>query len=260
MPELLLINAAVVLAGLTLLWLASLPLRDVSIVDVAWGPGFAVVAWISWGLAPTATAAIVPAVLTTVWALRLAGYLAWRKRGEGEDRRYRAMRDKHNGRFWWLSLLTVFWLQGGLMWLISLPLQLGQLQPWAAPLVPLAWIGGGLWGIGLVFETVGDWQLARFKANPANQGQVLDRGLWRYTRHPNYFGDFLVWWGLGLLCLAAGAPWWALAGPVVMSILLMRVSGVTLLEKSLRQRKPGYEDYVRRTSAFFPLPPSKPAA
>jgi steroid 5-alpha reductase family enzyme len=152
-------------------------------------------------------------------------------------------------------LFTVFGLQGALMWIISLPIQVGisQDQDWH----PARAIGLLLWIAGLFFETVGDFQLARFKADPQNQGRVMNRGLWRYTRHPNYFGDFLVWWGFYFVAAESGSWWWTIIGPLLMSFLLIRVSGVRLLESSLRSRVAGYEDYVRDTSAFFPLPPKQ---
>jgi steroid 5-alpha reductase family enzyme len=248
------LNLAVVLGALLVLWLLSLRLRDASIIDLFWGMGFVLVAWLTWAQSegePTRGALLVG--LTTVWGLRLTAYLTWRNHGRGEDPRYQAMRRAHGDRFGRVSLYSVFGLQGLLIGLVSLPVQMGQLA--AVPEAPTALdlAGTALFAVGLFFESVGDWQLARFKSDPANRGRVMDRGLWRYTRHPNYFGDFLVWWGLYLIAAAAGAAWTVVA-PLVMSVLLMRVSGVTLLEKSLGAR-PGYQDYVRRTNAFFPGPP-----
>lgn len=246
-------NFCLVFGLMFVLWLVSLPIRNASIVDVFWGCGFVIVAWSSYLTAGSAASrSLLLAVLTTLWGLRLSGYLAWRNWGTGEDYRYAEMREKLGERFLLLSLFVVFWLQGLIMWIVSLPIQ-------AAPFGerPLGWldaVGGGVFGVGLLFESVGDWQLARFKANPENRGQVMDRGLWRYTRHPNYFGDFLVWWGLYLIAVAGGA-WWTIVGPLVMSFLLMRVSGVTLLERSLKRKRPGYEAYAARTNAFFPGPP-----
>jgi steroid 5-alpha reductase family enzyme len=165
------------------------------------------------------------------------------------------MRRHWGARFPIVSLFTVFALQGVLMWIVSLPLQVAQAAPAPARLGPLDAFGAALWLVGMVFESVGDWQLARFKADPANAGRVMDRGLWRYTRHPNYFGDCLVWWGF--FVLASGVPGGAytLVSPIVMTILLRRVSGVTLLERSLLKRREGYADYVARTNAFVPGPP-----
>lgn len=250
-------TAAVIAVALFLLWLLSLRLRDASIVDIFWGFGFVLIAWTSYGL--TAGAPARRALLTgmvTIWGLRLALYLAWRNIGKGEDYRYQAMRRRHGDRFPLISLLTVFGLQGVLMWIISLPLQLAQVPAEPAALTPLDAIGAALWLIGLAFESIGDWQLARFKADPANKGRVMDRGLWAWTRHPNYFGDAVAWWGFFAIAAAAGA-WWTVLSPVLMTLLLMKVSGVALLEKTLVKTKPEYQDYVRRTSAFFPRFPKR---
>jgi steroid 5-alpha reductase family enzyme len=162
------------------------------------------------------------------------------------------MRDHHGDRFWLVSLYLVFGLQGLIMWIVALPLQAAAVA--TSSLNWIDFVGIAFWTIGLTFETVGDFQLARFKADPANAGRVCDRGLWRYTRHPNYFGDFMVWWALFLIALAGGA-WWTVVSPILMSVLLIRISGAALLEKSLKTTKPGYTDYVRRTSNFFPWPP-----
>ena len=246
-------NLAAVLLMHSLVWLVSLAKRDVSIVDLFWGVGFALIAWLSgFAAAPTPLGWLLIAMVT-VWALRLSGYLTWRNWGEPEDRRYAAMRQNWGPIFPLASLLIVFVLQAVLTWIVALPVQTAILRGGEIGLFAIA--GLTIYLAGLFFESVGDYQLARFKADPANRGRVLDTGLWRYTRHPNYFGDFLVWWGIYLVSLQAGFVWWMLIGPVVMSILLMRVSGVTLLEKSLSQRLDAYGDYARRTNAFFPWPP-----
>jgi steroid 5-alpha reductase family enzyme len=253
--QLLTVNLATVLGLMCLLWLVSLVRRDASVVDPFWGTGFVLVVWLSCLQAGTyGCRPLLLAVLTTVWGLRISSYLLWRNWGRGEDRRYRAMREKHGSRFWLVSLGTVFLLQGAILWFVSLPLQAGVGQPAPAALWWLDLVGCGLWTQGFAFEVVGDWQLARFTSDPDNRGRVLDRGLWRYTRHPNYFGDFCVWWGLFLVAAAAGA-WWTLPSPLLMSLLLMRVSGVPLLERDIAERRAGYADYVARTSAFFPAPP-----
>ena len=194
--------------------------------------------------------------LVTIWGLRLAGYLFWRNHGEPEDYRYRAMRKRWGRRFPIVSLVTVFCLQGALMWVVSLPVQLGQTSD-APDIGLIAVIGVVLWVVGMFFETVGDVQLSVFKSDPANEGRVLDPGLWRYTRHPNYFGDACVWWGIALVAAETGVGAWGLIGAVVMNVLLLKVSGVALLERSLRKRKPEYQAYVDRTSAFVPLPPKR---
>lgn len=252
-------NALAILILMLALWQVSLALQDVSIVDIAWGPAFVVVAWLTWTLAgaPGNQGDVLLPMLTTIWGLRLAGYLARRKRGEGEDRRYAAMRSRRGAAFWWQSLFVVFLLQGALVAIISLPLQFGITAP-SRGHAALSTVGLVLWFVGLVFESVGDWQLTRFRRDPANRRRVMDQGLWRFTRHPNYFGDFCVWWGLGLVAWGRGAPVWALVGPLVMSVLLLRVSGVTLLEASLRSSKPDYEEYARRTNAFIPWWPRSP--
>jgi steroid 5-alpha reductase family enzyme len=195
-------------------------------------------------------------VLVTIWGLRLAGYLFWRNHGEPEDYRYRAMRKRWGDRFPLISLVTVFLLQGVLMWIVSIGVQLGQVDS-TPDIGVIAVVGVVVWVIGVGFEAIGDLQLARFKSDPANAGKVMDRGLWRYTRHPNYFGDACAWWGIALVAVETGIGAWGLLGAAVMTTLLLRISGVALLEKSLRKRKPDYQAYVDRTSAFIPLPPKK---
>ena len=187
--------------------------------------------------------------------MRLGAYLAWRNLGKGEDYRYRAMRERIGPKFWWVSLVSVFGLQAALMFVISTPIQAALAASAPAKLGVLGYLALACWAVGLAFESVGDLQLARFKADPQNAGKVMDRGLWRYTRHPNYFGDFLVWWGLYGVAVAIGAPWWTIFSPAIMTVLLTRVSGVPLLEASLTRKRAGYADYVRRTSSFFPRPP-----
>ncbi|HPF27096.1 MAG TPA: DUF1295 domain-containing protein [Steroidobacteraceae bacterium] len=242
----------VLLVAATLTWAISVPLKNVAIVDVLWGILF-LLAGLTFALTVTTPGPRVALVLglLAVWSLRLALHIAIRSWGHGEDRRYQAIRARNEPNFAAKSLYLVFWLQAGLAWIISLPL-LGAIAS-ATPLFWLDYVGAALWLVGFVFEAGGDWQLTRFKSQPANKGKVMDQGLWRYTRHPNYFGDFCIWWGFYVFALAAGA-WWALPGPLLMSLLLMRVSGVTLLEKNISERRPGYEEYVRRTNAFFPGP------
>lgn len=260
--DLLCASASLVAGCMLAMWLLSLALRDASIVDIFWGAGFVVIAvatfgWTNDGSSPRR--ALVTA-LVGLWGLRLAGYLFWRNAGHGEDPRYQAMRRHFGPRFAWISLVTVFGLQGVLMWIVSLPVQLTQAAP-GGPLGPLDALGSLLFAVGLAFEAIGDFQLARFKADPANAGRVMDRGLWRYTRHPNYFGDFCVWWGLFAIALGGPLGLWSIVGPLVMSLLLMRVSGVPMLERSIHKRRPDYVAYAQRTSPFFPrLPRAKPRA
>jgi steroid 5-alpha reductase family enzyme len=249
--SLLLLNAAIIAAVMLILWLLSLRLRDASIVDIFWGLGFVVIAWNTQAWTDGGSRASLLVTLTTLWGLRLGAYLAWRNIGKGEDARYRAMRTHHGERFWWVSLLTVFALQGSVMWLISLPVQVGQTVSGEVGVIGL--MGVAVWLVGFLFESIGDLQLARFKSDPGNAGKVMDRGLWRYTRHPNYFGNALIWWGLFLV--AATVPTlWIVISPLLMTFLLLKVSGVALLEKSLASRSAEYRQYVERTSAFIPWP------
>jgi steroid 5-alpha reductase family enzyme len=251
-------SAGAIVALMVVVWLISLVLRDASIVDIAWGAGFVVVAWTAFVVADgTEARRWLMALMVSAWGLRLSGYLAWRNLGKGEDYRYQAMRRHWGSRFPIVSLFTVFLLQGVLMFVVSLPVQIAQISGGPESLTWVDFVGLGIFAVGLTFEAVGDWQLARFKSDPANQGKVMDRGLWRYTRHPNYFGDFVVWWGLFIVAMARPELAWTAIGPIVMSILLLRVSGVTLLERNLKRRRPGYEEYIRRTSSFFPLPPKR---
>jgi steroid 5-alpha reductase family enzyme len=248
--------AAIAIAILMLAtWVLSVVVNDASIVDIVWGLGFVVAtvaAFLASPIDPTPVRSFLVLVLVGLWGLRLSGYLAWRNIGKGEDRRYQAMRKKSPDSFWATSLYKVFGLQAVLMWVVAVPVVVVHAVD--ESLWWLDWVGVSLWAVGLVFETVGDLQLARFKAGAGSKGQVMDRGLWRYTRHPNYFGDFCVWWGLYLLAAAAG-PWWSVFSPLVMSALLIRYSGAGLLEKTIGRRRPGYEEYVRTTNAFFPGPP-----
>jgi steroid 5-alpha reductase family enzyme len=255
MAEVFATSAIGTVIAMVLLWLLALRLRDVSIVDIYWGLGFAQIAIVACALGggyPWRKLLITG--LTVLWGARLAGYLFWRNAGHGEDRRYQAMRRRYGQRFGWVSLYLVFGLQAALMWLVSLPLQVAQIHPTPAALTALDAIGTALWALGIGCESIGDLQLARFKADPANDGRVMQRGLWRYTRHPNYFGDACVWWGLFLIAAAAGG-WWTVLSPALMTLLLVRVSGVALLERTLVKTRPEYADYVRRTSAFVPWPP-----
>lgn len=250
------LTAAVAIAVLMLgTWLLSLVLRNASIVDIVWGLGFVVVAWATRLTADGDTARQnLLTVLVTLWGLRLALHLARRNIGHGEDFRYVLMRRKYGDRFPLVSLVTVFAFQGLMMWVVSLPVQLGQADG-GVSVGPLAAFGVMLWLVGFLFETVGDAQLTRFKKDPSNAGKVMDRGLWSLTRHPNYFGDAVQWWGIGVIAAEAGTATIGLVGPALMTYLLMRVSGVPMLERGMAKRRPGYEDYVRRTSAFFPRPP-----
>jgi steroid 5-alpha reductase family enzyme len=242
----------------TLVWLLSLRLRDSSIVDIFWGLGFVALAWAAVAMAdgPVSPRAWLMTGLVTVWGLRLSGHILRRNWGRGEDFRYRAWREQAGPSWWWRSYAKVFLLQGGIMWLVAAPLIAGVTH---GPQPPPGWVDAFavlIWAIGFGFETAGDWQLARFKSDPANAGRLMTSGVWRYTRHPNYFGDAAVWWGHFLLAVAAGA-WWTAFSPVLMTFLLVRVSGVAMLESAMRDRKPGYREYVATTSAFVPWFPRR---
>jgi steroid 5-alpha reductase family enzyme len=248
----------VILVIAVVTWVVSLVKRNASIVDSVWSLLFlaAVITYAITTDAPSGGRQTLILVLVAIWAIRLSAYITWRNWGEGEDKRYQAMRTKQGPNFPLKSLGTVFGLQGLLAWVVSLPLLAAVDGEPGLGIVD--WLGVVVWFVGFAFEAGGDWQLARFKANPDNAGKVMDRGFWRYTRHPNYFGDFTQWWGFFLIGLAAGG-WWALPGPLVMSWLLLRVSGVALLEKGLEKTRPKYADYVARTNAFFPGPPKERA-
>jgi steroid 5-alpha reductase family enzyme len=250
-------GAAGVALLMLVLWAISIRIRDVSIVDPAWGPAFVIVAlagalagdgclgrrWLVFGM-------------TVLWGLRLGAYLTSRKLGDAdEDKRYAAMRERKGDAFIPWSLWSIFGTQGLLVLIVSLPISVAAGRPdgLTAAIIP----GIVVWAVGLGFETIGDEQLRRFKAHLANKGKVMDRGLWRYTRHPNYFGDFCVWWGIWLVCAPASGTWWTFLGPLVMTILLTRVSGKALLERDMAKRRPEYADYIERTSGFFPRPPKR---
>jgi len=248
----------IIMSMMSILWLVSIALKNVSIVDIFWGSGFVLSAWYYFlAFGDFSTHKIIIVSLVTIWGLRLSAYLAWRNIGKPEDFRYQEFRRKYGAhRYWWVSFFQTFLLQGTLVWIISLPL-FGAFKNTTEPGNYLVF-GMGLlvWIVGFVFEAGGDFQLARFKANPANKGKVLNTGFWRYTRHPNYFGDSAVWWAYGLFSIAYGGEWYAL-GSVLMTALIIKVSGVALLEKTLKNTKPEYEEYIRNTSAFIPRLPRK---
>lgn len=257
--EVYLIGLAVVLGLMALLWALSLILRDSSIVDPFWGTGFVIANWVYFALTPDGFPARkwLISILVTIWGLRLSIHLLRRNWGKGEDFRYRKWREEHGARWWWQSFFRVFMLQGVLLWIISAPLLAAQIRPTPDHLTVLDWLGAAVWAVGFFFEAAGDLQLGRFRANPANKGKVLNTGVWRYSRHPNYFGDAAQWWGYYLIATAGGG-FWTIWSPILMTIMLLQVSGVALLEKTLTTTKPGYKEYVESTSAFVPWFPRKP--
>jgi len=247
----------IILGCMVILWLISLQLKNSSIVDIFWGTGFVITNWIYFALTPDGflLRKWLIGVLVTIWGLRLSLHILRRNWGKVEDFRYQVWRKEAGTRWWWLSFFRVFLLQGILMWIISTPMLAAQGGVKPAHLILFDFLGVIVWGIGFFFEAVGDLQLARFKANPANKGKVMDHGVWRYTRHPNYFGDSAQWWGYYLIAVFAGG-WWTFFSPILMTLFLLRVSGVALLEKTLDTR-PGYKEYIEKTSAFLPWFPRK---
>lgn len=257
----LLVNAAVLAGCFLLLWLVCLSTRDVTPVDSFW----------AWGMLVMALATflqfdahhprqILLLALVGLWAARLGSYMLWRWRHHGPDRRYQALLGKaerdRGWRFAKASGLLVFATQAPLLFIVCLPVQLGQLD--AAPAIgTLGWIGAAMAVGGTLFEAIGDGQLVRFKRDPANAGKVMDRGLWRYTRHPNYFGDALTWWGLYLVAAETATGRWAIVGPLLLTWTLMKWSGAPTVEGKMKKTRPEYADYIRRTSGFLPLPPRK---
>ena len=256
------LGLAAVLVFMTLVWLVSVLIRNAGIVDIFWGIGFLLAALTYFALTDgflARKALVLP--LVAVWSLRLFGYITSRNLGHAEDYRYRAWRERSPRDFWWISYFQVFLLQGFLLWVISFPLLVAMHSEEPGRLTVVDALGSLLWAVGFLFEAVGDYQLARFKADPENKGKVMRSGLWRYTRHPNYFGDATLWWGF--FVIAAGVPWgWTTVfAPVLMTTLLLRVSGVALLERTITKRRPEYADYAETTSAFLPwFPKRRPAA
>ena len=254
-----LIGLAGILMTLTLVWIISVRLHDASIADICWGLGFVLLAWLYCVLSPALTPrSWLVAWLMTLWGTRLSLHIFRRNHGRGEDPRYQNMRASPGPPFWWRSLFTVFWLQGATLWLVALPLLVAVRATRPAALTAVDALGILLFALGFGFEVVGDYQLARFRREAANRGTVLDRGLWRYTRHPNYFGDATLWWGMYAIAAATPSGWLTILSPSLMTLLLLRVSGVTLLEEGLTASKPGYRAYITRTSAFFPWFPRSP--
>jgi steroid 5-alpha reductase family enzyme len=248
----------IIMTMMTLLWIVSVIIKNVSIVDLFWGFGFVLIAGFYFIKTDGfESRKIILMILTALWGLRLSAYLAWRNIGKGEDFRYKQFRKNYGEkRYWWISFFQTFLLQGVLMWLISAPLLGAQYYKLNNSLSLIDYTGILFWIVGFCFEAGGDFQLALFKSDETNKGKVMDKGFWKYTRHPNYFGDSSVWWGYGFLCLASGS-YLPILGSVLMTALIIKVSGVALLEKSLKDQKPQYREYIKKTSAFLPWFPKK---
>jgi steroid 5-alpha reductase family enzyme len=236
-------------------WIVSLWRRDSSLVDRIWGVGFVIAALVT-AHHTTLSNPRQWLMLTMVglWGLRLSAFLTWRNWGEGEDPRYQAMRRQHQHRFWWVSLVTVFALQAIIQWLLSIPLQLTIAETHGTPLGVWDLLGITLFLTGFIVETTADQQLTHFRRT-ATPGAVMDRGLWRYSRHPNYFGEAVLWWGFYGVTCAVPNGFWTFPAPLIMTLLLLKVSGIPMLEKRLKKRREGYAAYIERTSAFIPWPP-----
>jgi len=252
--EIFLVAGVFILVYMTALWGLSLILRNSSIVDIFWGLGFVIAAWIYFALSTEGylVRKLMICGIVTIWGLRLTLHILVRNWGKAEDYRYKQWREKAGKNWWWRSFFKVFLLQGILMWLISIPLLAAQYSPTPKFLNMLDYLAVLVWLIGFYFEAIGDWQLRRFKAEPKNKGKLLTAGVWKYTRHPNYFGDAAQWWGFYLAAAATGTRLWTIFSPILMTFLLLRVSGVKMLEVALEKSKPGYEEYIKKTNAFFP--------
>lgn len=250
----LMVTIAAVLLHTTIAWLISVFTKRADVIDPFWGPGFIVVvmaaAWVGQG--DPERARVILAALVSVWGLRLGLHLLtrWMKE-EDEDRRYAAMREAGSDVWWLQSLVTVFWLQAAILWIVATPLIYAIISDADVNKVGMV-VGIVIYCIGLFFEALGDHQLTAFRKRSDSKDQVLNSGLWKYTRHPNYFGDFTVWWGFYVISISCGAPWWTIISPLIMSTLLMKFSGVGMLEKDIKERRPGYAEYVENTNAFFP--------
>jgi steroid 5-alpha reductase family enzyme len=243
----------VAILALTALWIVSLPLRNASIVDIFWGTGFIVMGLYYFLVSPNSShfRGLLVLSMTVIWGLRLTLHLAIRNTGAGEDFRYAAWREESGPSFWWKSFFKVFLLQAVVLWIVSSPLLLAWHDSGRPGLTLLDVIGIGLWVFGFVFESVADLQLTLFKRDPANTGKIMSSGLWSLSRHPNYFGEAVLWWGIGLVAVSAGG-WLAVIGPALITFSLIRVSGVTMLDSGLIERRPGYAEYMRTTPAFLP--------
>jgi len=253
LSQLYLFSGELIIAMMTALWVLSLILKNSSIVDIFWGIGFVIINLAAYYSSQQTIQQTLLTIIVTLWGLRLSIHIYLRNHGKPEDFRYAQWRREQGSRWWWISFFKVFLLQGVLMWIIAAPLLAVQTFDSVPSFASLQVIGIIIWGIGFFFEAVSDYQLARFKSDTRHQGKLLTSGLWRFSRHPNYFGDTIQWWGFYILAATSGY-WWTIFSPVIMTLLLLRVSGVTLLEKTMKTR-PGYEEYIRTTNAFIPWIP-----
>ena len=247
------LNLAAVILMMIIGWLLSLVLKNVTVVDSLWGLGFVMIAWATFFLTEGYLGRkLLIAFLVTFWGLRLSIYLTRRNWGKGEDPRYGSWREKSGKHFWIVSLFKVFLLQSLFLWAISISIQCGMASKTPETITWLDVCGLILWGIGFIFEAVGDWQLAVFKSNSANKGKVMDLGLWRYTRHPNYFGECLMWWGIFLIAFSAPNSWWTVVSPLIITSVLLKMTGINKKKKTIVIHRPGYKEYIQRTNAFIP--------
>jgi len=252
------LNLTAIILMMILGWFLSLILKNVTVVDSLWGLGFVLIAWLTFFLTDGFLGRrLLIALMVTVWGLRLSIYLSRRNWGKGEDPRYGSWREKSGKHFWIVSLFKVFLLQSLFLWAISLSLQYGAASKTPAMITWLDLCGLSLWMVGFVFEAVGDWQLAAFKSNPANKGKVMDRGLWAYTRHPNYFGECLMWWGIFVIAFSTPNSWWTVLSPLIITAVLLKMTGIPLTEKTIVAHRPGYKEYIQQTPAFIPWFPKK---
>jgi steroid 5-alpha reductase family enzyme len=247
------LNLTAVILMMILGWFLSLILKNVTVVDSLWGLGFVLIAWLTFFLTDGFLGRrLLIALMVTVWGLRLSIYLSRRNWGKGEDPRYGSWREKSGKNFWIVSLFKVFLLQSVFLWAISISIQYGMAAKTPEIITWLDSFGFILWMVGFIFEAVGDWQLAAFKSNPANKGNVMDRGLWAYTRHPNYFGECLMWWGIFLIAFSAPNSGWTVLSPLIITVVLLKMTGIPLTEKTMVTHRPGYKEYIQRTNAFIP--------
>lgn len=249
-------GSIIILTLVTLLWFYSIYIKNVSIVDIFWGLGFVILnTYYLLAVDSFTNRQILLLILVSLWGIRLSGYLAFRNIGKPEDYRYQQFRQDYGPeRYWWFSYFQVFLLQGGLILIVSLPLLAININQ--SGINWLDYIAVLVWSLGFIFEAGGDYQLAQFKKNPKNKGKVLRSGFWKYTRHPNYFGDATVWVAYALFCIASGS-YWQIMGTLIMILLIVKVSGVAMLERTLKETKPAYREYIEKTHSFIPWFPKK---